>query len=115
MQTSAIENEVAQLPPEERGPAAAFLAAHPAGAGAPVAVVIPAYNEEPTVSGVIAEIPSELAGLATEVIVVVDGSTDATAAEAASAGALVCDVPINRGQGLVFKLGYWLARAGAPR
>ena len=48
MQTSAIENEVAQLPPEERGPAAAFLAAHPAGAGAPVAVVIPAYNEAPT-------------------------------------------------------------------
>jgi glycosyltransferase involved in cell wall biosynthesis len=30
---------------------------------------------------------------------------------AASAGALVCDVPVNRGQGVVFKLGYWLARA----
>ena len=111
MQTSAIENEVAQLPPEERGPAEAFLAAHPAGAGAPVAVVIPAYNEAPTVASVIAEIPAELGGLATEVIVVVDGSADATAAEAASAGALVCDVPVNRGQGVVFKLGYWLARA----
>ena len=59
----------------------------------------------------IAEIPAEIAGLATEVIVVVDGSTDATATKAASAGALVCDVPVNRGQGLVFKLGYWLARA----
>src|SRR6202011_4527581 len=46
-----------------------------------------------------------------EVIVVVDGSTDATTAEAPSAGALVCDVPVNRGQGTVFKLGYWLARA----
>jgi glycosyltransferase involved in cell wall biosynthesis len=111
MQTSAIENEVAQLPPEERGPAAAFLAAHPAGAGAPVAVVIPAYNEAPTVASVISEIPAELGGLATEVIVVVDGSADATAAEAAAAGALVCDVPVNRGQGVVFKLGYWLARA----
>lgn len=111
MQTSAIENEVAQLPPEEQGPAAAFLAAHPAGAGAPVAVVIPAYNEAPTVASVVAEIPAELGGLATEVIVVVDGSADATAAEAASAGALVCDVPVNRGQGVVFKLGYWLARA----
>jgi hypothetical protein len=107
----AIEDELARLPPEERGPVAAFLAAHPAGAGAPIAVVIPAYNEEPTVSAVIAEIPGELAGLATEVIVVVDGSTDATAAAAASAGALVCDIPVNRGQGLVFKLGYWLARA----
>jgi glycosyltransferase involved in cell wall biosynthesis len=76
-----------------------------------VAVVIPAYNEEPTVAGVIGEIPSELAGLATEVIVVVDGSTDATAAVAASAGALVCNIPANRGQGVVFMLGYWLARA----
>jgi Glycosyl transferase family 2 len=106
----SIEDELARLPFEERGPAAAFLAAHPAGAGAPVAVVIPAYNEEPTVAAVIAEIPAELAGLATEVIVVVDGSSDDTAAEAASAGALVCDIPVNRSQGLVFMLGYWLAR-----
>jgi glycosyltransferase involved in cell wall biosynthesis len=27
------------------------------------------------------------------------------------AGALVCDVPVNRGQGAALKLGYWLARA----
>ena len=97
-------------PVEERAPAAAFLAANPPGAGAPVAVVIPAYNEEPTVAAVVAAIPSTIAGLAVEVIVVVDGSADATAAEAASAGALVCDIPVNRGQGLVFQLGYWLAR-----
>ena len=58
---------------------AAFLAANPAGAGAPLAIVIPAYNEEPTVAEVIAEIPAEAAGLATEVIVVVDGAKDATA------------------------------------
>ncbi len=106
-----IEDDLGRLPPEERGPAAAFLAAYPAGVGAPVAVVIPAYNEEPTVASVVAEVPSEVAGLATEVIVVVDGATDATAAAARSAGALVCDVPVNRGQGRVFKLGYWLARA----
>jgi Glycosyl transferase family 2 len=110
--TSAItEPDLNQLPPEERGPAGAFLAAHPAGTGAPIAVVIPAYNEEPTVASVIREIPPTLAGLPTEVIVVVDGSSDATATEAASAGALVCDIPVNRGQGVVFKLGYWLARA----
>jgi glycosyltransferase involved in cell wall biosynthesis len=106
----SIEDELARLPPEEQGPAGAFLAANPPGAGAPIAVVIPAYNEAPTVSAVVAGIPAELAGLATEVIVVVDGATDATAAEAASAGALVCDIPVNRGQGLVFILGYWLAR-----
>ncbi len=111
MSSAVTEPDLNQLPPEERGPAGAFLAAHPPGAGAPVAVVIPAYNEEPTVASVIREIPVTLAGLPTEVIVVVDGSADATAAEAASAGALVCDIPVNRGQGVVFKLGYWLARA----
>src|SRR5579884_3939252 len=108
---SAIEEGLSRLPLEEQGPAAAFLAAHPAGAGAPVAIVIPAYNEEPTVADVVRQIPDKLAGLATEVIVVVDGATDATADKAAEAGALVCNIPVNRGQGLVFKLGYWLARA----
>ena len=57
------------------------------------------------------EIPSEAAGLQAEVIVVVDGSSDATAARAVAAGALVCDVPVNRGQGAALRLGYWLARA----
>jgi glycosyltransferase involved in cell wall biosynthesis len=102
---------LAELAPEERGAAASFLRAHPAGAGAPLAVVVPAYNEAPTVAGVIAEVPREAGGLAAEVIVVVDGAKDGTAPEAASAGALVCDVPVNRGQGAALKLGYWLARA----
>ncbi|HEX8975890.1 MAG TPA: glycosyltransferase family 2 protein [Solirubrobacteraceae bacterium] len=103
--------EYVRLEPAERGAADQFLAAHPAGAGAPLAVVIPAYNEEPTVAEVIAGIPGTVAGLATEVIVVVDGARDATAAKAAEAGALVCDVPVNRGQGAALRLGYWLARA----
>src|SRR6201996_7158787 len=111
METFAIENEVTNLPPEERGPAAAFLSAHPAGAGAPLAVVIPAYNEEPTVAEVIASIPVQAAGLPTETIVVVDGARDRTAEEATRAGALVCDVPVNRGQGAALRLGYWLAPA----
>ena len=33
---------------------------HPPGAGAPLAIVIPAYNEEPTVAEVIAGIPAEV-------------------------------------------------------
>jgi len=94
----------------ERDAAAAFLAAHPPGLGAPLAVVVPAYNEEPAVAEVIHEVPSEAAGLATEVIVVVDGAQDATATRAGEAGGLVCDVPVNRGQGAALKLGYWLAR-----
>jgi glycosyltransferase involved in cell wall biosynthesis len=103
-------DEYARLEPAERAAAEAFLAEYPAGAGAPLAVVIPAYNEEPTVAEVIADIPAEAAGLQTEVIVVVDGARDATATVAAQAGALVCDVPVNRGQGAALKLGYWLAR-----
>jgi glycosyltransferase involved in cell wall biosynthesis len=107
----AIERELARLEPAERGPAAEFLATHPPRMGAPLAIVIPAYNEEPTVAEVVAEIPREAAGLQAEVIVVVDGARDGTAARACSAGALVCDVPVNRGQGAALKLGYWLARA----
>ena len=106
-----VEAELALLSAEERGAAQAFLSVHQPGLGAPLAIVIPAYNEEPTVAGVVAEIPRTAAGMSTEVIVVVDGARDATASRAAGAGALVCDVPVNRGQGAALKLGYWLARA----
>lgn len=106
-----LERELARLEPAERDAARAFLLAHPAGAGAPLAVVIPAFNEEPTVAEVVAEVPREAAGLALEVIVVVDGASDDTAGQARGAGALVCDVPVNRGQGAALRLGYWLARA----
>lgn len=106
-----LEAELQRLEPAERGAAARFLAEHPPRAGLPLAVVIPAYNEEPTVAGVVAEIPPQAAGLQIEVIVVVDGARDETAERAGSAGALVCDVPINRGQGAALRLGYWLARA----
>ena len=102
--------ELHALAPEEQGAAAAFLADHPPGLGAPLAIVIPAYNEAPSVAGVLEEIPAEAGGLRTEVIVVVDGAEDATAARAHQAGAFVCDVPVNRGQGAALKLGYWLAR-----
>jgi glycosyltransferase involved in cell wall biosynthesis len=104
-------DEYGRLQDAERAAAEDFLERHPAGAGAPLAIVIPAYNEEPTVADVIADIPAEAAGLAAEVIVVVDGARDATAARAIEAGALVCDVPVNRGQGAALRLGYWLARA----
>jgi glycosyltransferase involved in cell wall biosynthesis len=109
-QSLSLDDLVAHLRPEERGPAKAFFEENPPGAGAPIAVVIPAFNEEPTVRAVVEEIPNELAGQPVEVIVVNDGSADQTVAEARAAGALVCDIPVNRGQGLIFMLGYWLAR-----
>ena len=107
----ATEDELAGLLPEERAAAAYFLAAHPPDGGAPLAAVIAAFNEERTVAEVVAEVPNKVAGLACEVIVVVDGARDETAARAIAAGALVCAVPVNRGQGAALRLGYWLARA----
>jgi glycosyltransferase involved in cell wall biosynthesis len=78
----------------------------------PVAIVIAAYNEEGVVGSVVETLPSTLAGLETAVIVVSDGSKDKTVPEARAAGALVCDVPVNRGQGAALRLGYRLARDG---
>src|SRR5581483_9468457 len=78
----------------------------------PVAIVIAAYNEEGAIGPVIRALPRQVCGLATEAIVVADGCADGTAAEAGEAGAMVCDVPVNRGQGAALRLGYRLAREG---
>ena len=78
----------------------------------PVSVVIAAYNEEGSVGQVVEGLPETVCGMATEVIVVADGCADATAKEADAAGALVCDVPVNRGQGAALRLGYRIAREG---
>ncbi|MBV9096156.1 MAG: glycosyltransferase family 2 protein [Streptosporangiaceae bacterium] len=93
---------------------AAFAAAHGARGTnlPPVAIVIAAYDEQGAVGPVIRALPGTVCGLPAEVIVVADGCTDGTAAEARAAGAMVCDVPVNRGQGAALRLGYRLARDG---
>jgi glycosyltransferase involved in cell wall biosynthesis len=78
----------------------------------PVAIVIAAYNEAGAVGPVIEALPAQVCGLATAAIVVADGCADGTAKEALTAGALVADVPVNRGQGAALRLGYRLAREG---
>jgi glycosyltransferase involved in cell wall biosynthesis len=78
--------------------------------GAPIAVVIPALNEAETVAEVIASVPETICGLRTETILVDDGSTDGTGDIARQAGALVCRLPVNLGQGNAFRLGYRVAR-----
>jgi glycosyltransferase involved in cell wall biosynthesis len=78
----------------------------------PVAIVIAAYNEAGSIGPVIEELPAQVCGLATATVVVADGCADGTAKEAMTAGALVADVPVNRGQGAALRLGYRLAREG---
>jgi glycosyltransferase involved in cell wall biosynthesis len=81
----------------------------------PVAIVIAAYNEEGAIGPVIEALPASVCGLATAKIVVSDGAVDGTVKDAAAAGALVCDVPVNRGQGAALRLGYRLAREGGAQ
>ncbi len=79
-----------------------------------VAVVVPAYNEGDNVAAVIAEIPGEVRGLETAILVVDDGSRDDTGEEAARAGAIVARHVINRGGGAALRTGYRLmAESGA--
>jgi glycosyltransferase involved in cell wall biosynthesis len=88
--------------------ATAFKAEH-LGAGSPIVVIIPARNEAGSVARVVTSVPKALRGLAIDVLVVDDGSTDATSPEARGAGALVARLARNTGQGNAFKLGYRLA------
>src|ERR1700744_4779941 len=78
----------------------------------PIALVIAAYNEEGAVGPVVQQLPAEMCGLKTATVVVADGCVDATAKEADAAGALVADVPENRGQGAALRLGDRVAPAG---
>jgi glycosyltransferase involved in cell wall biosynthesis len=72
-----------------------------------ISVVIPAFNEEHGIASVIAEVRERLRaqGMEAEIIVVDDGSTDATAAAANHAGARVIQHRSNRGYGAALKTG----------
>ena len=73
-----------------------------------VSVVIPAYNEEHAIGDVIAALLAR--GSWCEVLVVDDGSTDATAERAEQAGARVVRHPYNKGNGAAVKTGIREAR-----
>jgi glycosyltransferase involved in cell wall biosynthesis len=70
-----------------------------------VSVVVPAFNEAAAIPQTIADIRAALEDTPSEVIVVDDGSTDATAAVAEAAGARVLKQPHNRGYGAALKAG----------
>ena len=80
----------------------------------PVAIVIAAYNEQGVIGSVVDALPASICGLTTTAVVVSDSSADAVA-ESRQHGALVADVPVNRGQGAALRLGYRLAREGGAQ
>lgn len=76
-----------------------------------VHVIIPAFNEELSIAKVISEIPPHLVS---EIIVVNNASTDATAARARQAGATVLDEP-TRGYGNACLTGIEYCKRRTPR
>lgn len=79
-----------------------------------VTVVIPAYNEGPHVAQQIRDVDRVMRGTGWtyEIVVVDDGSTDATAQEADATGVRVLQRVRNRGYGAALKLG--VQRAAHP-
>jgi len=73
-----------------------------------IAILIPAYNEAENVGVVLDQIPAEVCGVRTEVLVVDDGSRDGTGDVAAEHGALVARHVTNRGGGAALRTGYRL-------
>ncbi|WP_372530538.1 glycosyltransferase family 2 protein [Euzebya sp.] len=73
-------------------------------------VVIPAHDEADCIAGVVAEVRAALP--AATVVVVDDGSTDATRERARAAGATVLSLPYNLGVGGALRLGLRYAVRG---
>lgn len=89
-----------------------FRRRHPDLALAPVAVVIPAYNEEDCIGEVLEQVPRAACGLAVDTIVVDDGSADRTRDAALGHGVYVARLERNSGQGAALRVGYEIAREG---
>ena len=77
----------------------------PADQDAPIVLFMPAHNEEESVGACVHRTPASVLGRPVQVLVVDDGSTDATAERARAAGAEVISVPSNRGLGAAVRSG----------
>lgn len=70
-------------------------------------VVIPAFNEEFAIGNVVREIHAAMPGI--DIVVIDDGSSDATIDRAREAGAMVAVLPFNLGVGGAMRLGFRIA------
>jgi glycosyltransferase involved in cell wall biosynthesis len=77
-----------------------------------ISIIIPAFNEEPGIGGVLEEVEAVLRGSGPdfEIIVVDDGSTDRTGEIVRGTGAVLLEQAANRGYGAALKLGISRAR-----
>lgn len=69
-----------------------------------VLVIVPAWNEQESVGATVREIRQTNPGV--DILVVDDGSGDATVEQAVAAGAEVCQLPFNLGVGGAMRTGY---------
>ena len=85
----------------------ALPAAHGPATGreGPIVLFMPAHNEEESVWTCVQRTPTSVMGRPVQVLVVDDGSTDATAERARAAGAEVISLPENRGLGAAVRVG----------
>lgn len=69
-----------------------------------VLIIIPAYNEAESIAGVISAVKKELPDAG--IVVINDGSVDATSSIAKGLGVTVVDLPYNMGIGAAMQTGY---------
>src|ERR1700677_4891802 len=76
---------------------------------APVLVLIASYLEVDNIGAVLKAVPTEIDGLATSTLVVIDGGDDGTEDVCTENGAYWAKLPVNLGHGVALRLGYELA------
>jgi glycosyltransferase involved in cell wall biosynthesis len=113
--TTERQSPAASRPDADTVAVARFAVEYGAPDLGPIALVMAAYNEQDALGAVLAELPEHIDGAAMRVIVVDDGSSDATAQVARERGVYVVQPGINRGQGAALRLGYRIAREGGAQ
>jgi glycosyltransferase involved in cell wall biosynthesis len=93
----------------------AFTSTYPDLKLQPLVIVIAAYNEADNIGAVLDEVPEHIADVPVSLLVIDDGSTDATTEVAQRHGAMVCTLSANRGHGVALRLGYRIARDSGAR